>query len=227
MAKGVIIALHAAPRAGKDTLAKELIEHFGFVRFSFAGPLYEEVSLAFGASVELLESHDWKTRPQKSLALVNCNDPTFRELMLGKGFTLDEPLTSRVILQRWGTEYRRHENKDYWTDQMWTRLQKHFDCVGSISVNGARAVITDTRVYKDADGYLSYDEAELVREFADSTDLFGRLVEIVRDGCEGNGHSSDERFPVGFIDRTVYNTDTPTVMLNQLTAYLESENLEL
>lgn len=227
MDKGIIIALHSLPRAGKDTLAKELIQHFGFKRFSFAGPLYEEVSAAFGAAVELLEQDEWKKRPQASLALRNCNEPEFVELMLGLGFTKEEPLTSRIILQKWGTEYRRHQDKDYWTLQMWERLQVHFDCKGSISVNGARAVITDTRVYRDAEGALSYDEADLLEEFSHTREVAYRMIELERDGCEGNGHSSDERFPVEKIHRTVYNTDTPTVMLNQLTAYLQSEGMEL
>lgn len=225
---GMIIALHAKPRAGKDTLGKELIERFGFVRFSFAGPLYEEVSAAYDAPIELLESDDWKKRPQKSLALINCADKEFVALMLSLGFTLVEPLTSRTVLQHWGTEYRRHQQKDYWTDRMWERLKEFFECgEGLLAQADGLAVITDTRVYRDKEGELSYDEAEVLKEFGWSAGVPQRLVEIVRDGCEHTGHSSDDRFPFEMIDRTVYNTDTPAMMLDQLTAYLQDEGLEL
>jgi hypothetical protein len=223
----MIIALHAQPRAGKDTLGKELIKHFGFVRFSFAGPLYEEVSAAFDAPIELLESDDWKKRPQKSLALINCADGEFVTLMLGLGFTLVEPLTSRLILQHWGTEYRRHQNKSYWTDKMWERLKAFFECGDSLVAQAdVRAVITDTRVYRDKEGKISHDEAEVLKEFGWSAGVPQKLIEVVREGCEHTGHSSDDRFPVEMIDETVFNTSTPTWMLTQLTSYLQDEGLE-
>jgi len=226
--KGCLLGLHSLPRAGKDTLAKELIEHHGFVRFSFAGPLYEEVSQAFGAAIELLESDDWKKRPQKSLALLNCNDPAFRGLMESLGFTMDEPLTSRQILQNWGTEYRRHQNKSYWTDQMWDRLGAFFERgEDGYASNENRAVITDARVYKDGEGEVSYDEAELLDEFGHMAGVKYRMVEILRDGTQGSEHSSDLRFPDPDIHLTITNDSTPEQMRLNVVAYLRQEGLEI
>lgn len=223
----MIIALHAQPRAGKDTLGKELIKHFGFVRFSFAGPLYEEVSAAFDAPIELLESDDWKKRPQGSLRLINCTDPDFCEVAKAHGIAVEEPLTSRQVLQLWGTEYRRHQQKDYWTNKMWERLKEFFECGDDLVARAdVRAVITDTRVYRDKEGEISHDEAEVLKEFGWSAGVPQRLVEVVREGCEHTGHSSDDRFPAEMIDETVFNTGTPTWMLNQLTSYLQNEGLE-
>lgn len=226
---GMIIGLHSQPRAGKDTLAKELIRHFGFVRFSFAGPLYEEVAQAFGVSVELLESNEWKTRPQKSLALMNCTDQEFVEVALTRGGvdSDDQALTSRRVLQLWGTEYRRHQQKDYWTNQMWERLKEFFGCGKDLAATyDVRAVITDTRVYRDVNGDASYDEAEILKEFGWSAGVPQCLIEIVREGTEHTGHSSDDRFPATMIDHTIYNTDTPTALLNQLTAYIADAHPE-
>lgn len=227
--QGRVVGLHSLPRAGKDTLAKELIEHHGFVRFSFAGPLYEEVSAAFGAPVDLLESDDWKKRPQMSLALINCNDPAFRGLMESLGFHLNEPLTSRQVLQNWGTEYRRHQNKSYWTDQMYDRLGAFFerDPKTGYASNNKRAVITDARVYKDGEGNVSYDEAELLDEFSHYAGVQYRMIEIVREGTQGSEHSSDLRFPDPDIHLTITNDSTPEQMRLNVVAYLRQEGLEI
>lgn len=222
---GILIGLHSEPRAGKDTLAKVLGQHYGFRRFSFAGPLYAEVAAAFDVALGDLESDDWKKKPQAALALCNCNDPVFREGMISRGFTLDEPLTSRCVLQQWGTEYRRHQQEDYWTSKLVEGLHDFFDTKPgqdrkAFPARDVAAVITDTRVYTKEDGTLVYDEAEVLAHFAKEVDIEHHLVEIKREGTVHTGHGSDNRFPDHMIHTTIHNNGAPGDMLEQIRAHL-------
>jgi hypothetical protein len=71
----------------------------------------------------------------------------------------------RALLQQWGTEYRRGQDPDYWTEIMRERLS-----------TVAAAAVSDVRFA---------DEAELVRE------LGGEVWLIERPGCQANGHASE------------------------------------
>lgn len=188
-----VVGLTGLPRAGKDTVAEYLASEHGYLRFSFAGPLYGEVSDAYGAEISLLASNEWKTKPQRSLALVNCHNREFCELLRSNGFQTFEPLTSRQVLQLWGTEYRRHKKPDYWTEKMdkALRLARRYDA--------AKIVISDCRVYELADHSTSYTEGEYIQA------LGGSLYEVVRPGAVDTGHSSDWKFPPHMISGLVAN----------------------
>jgi hypothetical protein len=212
---GHIVALHSLPRAGKDTLAGLLAEAYGYTRVAFATALYKEVSEAFDASVELLQSHDWKTRPQKSLALLNCSDRDFVRVALGQGIAVGEPLTSRQVLQLWGTEYRRRQNKEYWIDQLDEELSRlYWD-------EGKRLfAISDTRVYYDEKGLPQYNEAEFIIQRCAELGVGYAMVEVVREGVIHTGHGSDDRFPDCFITNTVHNNGEPADMLPQIAPFI-------
>jgi hypothetical protein len=206
-----IVALHAQPRAGKDTLANLLVDEGTHVRMAFATALYQEVSRAYALAVDLLQDNLYKTRPQKSLALINCSDAAFRDLMVSKGFDLNEPLTSRQVLQYWGTEYRRASDNDYWIKRLREQLKAHFQDSPNLGV-----VVSDTRVYHNLLGQPTYNEAEFLELFAAMHGKDYLMVEILRDGTQHTGHSSDDRFPDSMITYTVSNNGEPAAMLTQL-----------
>lgn len=121
-----LIALHGPIAAGKDTIADYLVEQFGFLKFGFSDALYREVAEAFDVSIEFLLERGTKEVPTDMLALRRCKDAAFvavaRKLLPGtQPDTI--PLSPRWVLQRWGTEYRRGANENYWVEQFEVFLQ--------------------------------------------------------------------------------------------------------
>lgn len=124
-----VIGLLGAKGSGKDTAAKFLVQERGFKRIAFADKLYNEVAAAYGVTPEFLGDRtkvetpsglvEKKEYPTDVLALEKCKDSGFvqcvLEEMADKGITLKSPLSPRVVMQLWGTEYRRKRGiDDYW-----------------------------------------------------------------------------------------------------------------
>lgn len=124
-----VIGLLGAKGSGKDTAAKFLVQERNYKRIAFADKLYNEVSGAFGVTTDFLGDRtkvetptgpvEKKEHPTEVLALQNCKDQGFvqcvLEEMADKGITPQTPLSPRVVMQLWGTEYRRKRGVDnYW-----------------------------------------------------------------------------------------------------------------
>lgn len=141
----MIIGLIGCKGSGKDTAAEYLVLNFGFQRLAFADALYQEASAAFGVSVEFLGKRETKETPLEQLSLANCTDCRFVEVVMG---TIGEwnthyPLSPRLILQLWGTEYKRKLiSESYWRekvgDALYANPDKHY-------------IITDCRFGNEAD----------------------------------------------------------------------------
>lgn len=140
----MVLGLAGMKGAGKDTAAAILCSEYGFRRIAFADALYREVAAAFNVTVEFLQRRETKETPLPELALRNCEDVDFIEVALttrgvskrirralfDSEFTpsgsrrrlkkaLAAPLSPRMVLQWWGTEYRRVRGRDsYWRDQV-------------------------------------------------------------------------------------------------------------
>lgn len=208
----MIIGLHSPyPRCGKDTTADALELVQGFYRDSFGRGIYEEVSKAFGVTIEQLQSHEWKTEKQYDLALDNCKDESFLEAILGyyDQEVIDEevtlPRTSRFILQQWGTEYRRAKNPLYWVESLKER-------VDDVILNSEKdIVITDVR---------EVHEAEYLQELAATTGQTLAIIEITRAAAAvyKTDHSSDAGLPRKYITHTVENVEgRADLMINEVT----------
>lgn len=177
-----IIALHGKAGAGKDTFADRLVEKHGFVKRGFADPLYEEVAAAFDVGVGWLRDRQRKESPQDLLRVARCRDKAFRQLMEALGEGLFEMRSPRWVLQKWGTEYRRGQNDQYWLARMAVFYQQHRLTHG--------VVIPDCRFE---------NEAQWVKRFD------GTIIEIRRTGLPAGAHASDARLPNELIDCTFYN----------------------
>lgn len=114
------------PGVGKDTAADYLVRYHGFTRLSFADLLYQEISVAYGVTVEELARRDLKETPQARFALSQCRERAFVALLLEiePGLTLRTPLSPRFVLRKWGTEYRRNEDEDYWARPVFARMDR-------------------------------------------------------------------------------------------------------
>ncbi len=197
----MLIALHSAnPRCGKDTAADMLVNEMGFYKDSFGAEIYNEVAPAFGVTIEQLQSNEWKTQPQPELALINCRDGTFKAVASQEILEADqeepcsiwyEPRTSRFLLQRWATEYRRAQDLRYWVNKVEYRLERVND--------GVDIVISDLR---------EMHEYNALRNFALLSGMSFRVLEIRRDGSVSNGHSSDGGIPPTCINTVIQNNDS-------------------
>lgn len=133
------------------------------------------------------------------LALENCNDPDFVRAALGgefmpAGATLI-PRSWRWVCQKWGTEYRREQDAQYWIARtaefiVATTESAKYDPTGWPQ----GVVITDCRFP---------NEARFVNKAG------GQVWQIERPGVEAvNAHASETPLDPDFIARWINNTGT-------------------
>ena len=177
----IIIALCGLAGAGKDTVADTLVTHAGFSKIAFADALRREVAGAFnlGDQMCILTDRATKEQPTNALRMSRCSSIQFLHRMYdlaaqeSPDFDYDEwvaaPRSPRQIMQWWGTEYRRHQEENYWTIRVSIRILA--------AARGTRWVITDCRFANEARAVRSID---------------GELWQVMRPGqasVEG-GHAS-------------------------------------
>lgn len=115
----MLIGMSGKAGHGKDAVADYLQETYGFIKFGFADPLYEEVREAYGLSsddINYLLKRENKEKPTDMLELRRCKDKDFVLVMNREFPELEDnaPISPRTVLQVWGTEYRREQDPDYW-----------------------------------------------------------------------------------------------------------------
>jgi hypothetical protein len=132
-----LIGLAGPAGVGKDTVADYLVTNHGFTKFSFSDPLYEEVAQAFGIDKALLYDREKKEQPMEGLNYWFCTDKDFQRMMFkllaadGVKYPGDWWPSPRWVLQRWGTDYRRAQDPEYWikkavafVEMWWKREQE-------------------------------------------------------------------------------------------------------
>lgn len=211
MLKPRIIGLHGLPRVGKDTLADSFVAHQGFVKMAFADPLYQEVSDAFSVSVADLKSDLWKRTPRLELEIERSADPQFIAQMRKLEMFTDEPLSSRQLLQLWGTEYRRRTcGEDYWVGKMLGRIR---------ALGGEQdVVLSDVRETIEAAMGHWVVSRRMFESFY--------VLEVLRPGTSSTGHSSDRGLCHFLVDGTVRNTGTPEDLYEQAVIAMASGRKE-
>lgn len=125
----MLIGLSGPAGVGKDTVADYLVETHGFTKFSFSDALYREVSEAFDLPIATLQDRAVKEFQHWKLTAVQCRDVDFARIMMdaAKDLGVDESwlheFSPRWVLQRWGTDYRRAQDQDYWIKRtaLWVR----------------------------------------------------------------------------------------------------------
>ena len=166
-----IIGLTGPKGSGKDTVASLLRTHAGFYPLAYADALREEVCDAWRFEPLYLIRPETKEHPLTALALRKClNDGFVARMVLehserGAKLDLDAPRSPRQILQWWGTEYRRHQDPDYWISMLAQRIER-LTMLG----HHTRLVVTDCRFE---------NEIDTVR----AAPFGGRIWQITRPGC--------------------------------------------
>ena len=208
MTKQRVVGFLGAKNAGKDTAAKALIAQ-GWQRVAFADALYKEVAEAYGVTVEFLQGRNTKETPLPELALTNCADDNFVDIMMSISYdkcfdenqdtlaqfkTLvyeaEKPRSPREVLQYWGTEYRRQTcGDDYWRKQVAQFIESQPEC---------NFVVTDVRYA---------DEAFLVTEH-----FSGQLARVSRPAQPraDDQHSSEQALRDYHVDFQFVNHEGPS-----------------
>lgn len=126
--KPFIIGLGGAPRSGKNTASRIILERFRGVEVAFADALRREVAQAWNTSPDIPALHEDKDTALFDMS--SCRDEEFRKLA-GPGL-----MRGRRVLQLWGTEYRRRQDPDYWVKRLAERIEL---------LNEGTIVVTDVR----------------------------------------------------------------------------------
>ena len=161
--------------AGKTTLATHIAERHGYVRTSFAGAIREDIAAA--------------------LAFLD-GDPTRYEYHLQR---MNDRLTKelyRPMAQAYGTEYRRAEDPDFWTNRMRTLIE-----------SSPAVVIDDVRFPNEAAMILA---------------LGGTLVRVTRPRhTNESGHLSEQHVDNLPASTTVLNDGDLSDLYEQADALME------
>lgn len=159
-----IVGLTGYATSGKDLVGAILVELFGGRCVNFAAGLREAIEAAIVSGV-------WP--PGVPLSAADLADLTVEEVWA-------KPTTPRmrVLLQWWGTDYRRAENPDYW-------------------VNRVRRMVADGQWYVTDVRFPN--EVEMIRAAG------GEVWRIVRPGIERMGHTSESIIDTITPDRTIVN----------------------
>jgi hypothetical protein len=193
----MVVGLHGYAQSGKDTVAKVLIERYGFKRLAFADALREAlyrlnpwvcVVLPFNFDVpkedyvrlrDLVDTYGWDEAKQ------------YHEV--------------RVLLQAMGTEVGREVISDtVWIDIVLRQIEQQWD---------GRFVITDVRFENEAQ---ALDDA-----FGNTSGASLVLAKIVRPGVGPvNAHVSDAGLPDFYFDETINNDGTLEDLGREVTALL-------
>lgn len=163
-----IIGFCGAAGSGKDEAARVLCEEFGYTKRSFADTLRREIA-------DLLRDRPTTGFPGYVLdAIGACL--TLRET---DPWLKPTPPAMRALLQRYGTDFRRTQDIDYWVN---AELQTLPMC--------GRFVYTDVRFP---------NEVRLVRS------LGGSMFRVDRPGYGPTPHASEQHFPFFEVDRVIAN----------------------
>lgn len=234
-----IIGLHGPARAGKDTIADYLVTGYGFVKFAFSDALYAEVAAAYALPDEtLLRSDTTKDSQLERMSLNRCNDPEFKELarqmiMDSAGFVFPNEvgLSPRWVLQKWGTEFRRKQDPDYWVTKadLWieaytntlkrtiteeiraTWITEHagmyFDNVGAAADMAGFGVGDEE--YEDHPG-VAVSGVRFANEYEWLKRYNGTLWHVTRPTVRISlsAHVSEEAFPLRTGDKLIQNNST-------------------
>lgn len=135
----MLIGLSGKAGHGKDSVADILVEHFGAIKFSMSDALYKEVAENFCVDEELLKDRLTKDKRLAALTRSSSISKEFDDLLCLRGFGWNEWLSPRVVLQLWGTEYRRNNyGENYWVNRADVALKFAMERVVLDFLNGKR-----------------------------------------------------------------------------------------
>lgn len=237
-----IIGLAGAAQSGKNTISDYLATRYGYVQFAFSDALYAEVAAGYNMPDESFLRGGFKEIENYAMTLNHCNDKGFIDVAVyelkkaGIGFPKQMALSPRWILQVWGTEYRRAQDKDYWIKKAdlfleayinnlkHTVTQEDHETLINEFINEAPDGLTVSREH--AAGYvapvgqeyytqhpgIAVDGVRFENEYDWVKNLSGQIWHVRRQvNSKINGiptHASEDGFPLRTGDKLILNYST-------------------
>jgi len=176
----MILGLGHRARSGKDYVAEYLSKQYGFKILHFATAVKREVSeclIIYNTHTGLIDifepSQRFNINPTNALIefLIEKGIRN-KHLIKYKGSNKKEP----ILLQWWGTDFRRAQDEDYWVDQLNIEIQKLIKKNDKVNI-----VVPDTRFP---------NEVRFIKSF-----YKGEVWKIVRLNKDGSVYISPDRDP--------------------------------
>jgi len=141
----MLIGLVGLAGSGKDTIAKHLVEHHGFVKLSFADVLKDVISTVFGWDRQRLEG-------------VTPEDRAWREQEdIWWSQKCGQKITPRTMLQKWGTDIcRAHFHQKLWIFCLEQRLS-------ALTSQGVSDVVVSDCRFEDECEVIQSNKGILIR----------------------------------------------------------------
>lgn len=138
-----LLGLTGPAASGKDTVAA-ILRSRGWQSIAFADAVRDEIATAWRVDVRMLLERAHKETPLLSFAIGLCGNPAFIDWAVAHGHSLAEPRSARWLMQRWGTDFRRTRDADYWVRRVEMLLNRW-------AARGMRhCVVTDVRMPNEA-----------------------------------------------------------------------------
>lgn len=114
-----LIGIAGVAGAGKDVVARRLVQRWGFVRIGFADALKDEVLEKFPRTMLKI----WEDSAE------GADVPDDREVQKSilRSLIETKPGAIRTLLQEYGTEVRRLDDTDYWVARWLDRCSQDWD----------------------------------------------------------------------------------------------------
>jgi hypothetical protein len=144
----ILIGISGRAHAGKSTLCREILEaaqkvwpHKIHVELAFARLLKEECASAFGVTRGTFYKDHMKEVPHPQLTFANCTNAKFQGWLAVGGYevTHHEPLTPRLVMQRWA-DFKLSDDPQHFIRPVMTSIAQlqGWDQTGVIVVSDAR-----------------------------------------------------------------------------------------
>ena len=158
------------------------------------------------AAMYLEEKHGFKRMNFKDALVLELkqNFPDLLDALSEQyGLTIDElfvekPTLVRKLMQNYGTDVRRGDKESYWIEQWILLARNHQE---------KNIVVDDVRFI---------NEAKMVRNAADAFGTNAIVIDITRDGKEGDTHISENEQKYIPFDVTITNDGTLTDLYNKI-----------
>jgi hypothetical protein len=153
----ILIGISGRAHAGKSTMCREILEsaqkvwpHRVHVELAFARLLKEECATAFSVDRQLFYKDEAKETPHSQLAWANCKNPEFAHRLAVGGYavTRNEPLTPRLVMQRWA-DFRLEKDPEYFIRPVLVSVSQlgSWEQTGVIVVSDARQLAEQNAIH--------------------------------------------------------------------------------
>lgn len=181
----LIIGFTGKQKSGKTMLSNYLYKEYGFINTGFKSTLITEILDKFPILLDrLMEIYNIK------------------HIM---DLFVEKPPAMRALMQEYGTDVRRNDDKDYWVKRFVDMLDK---------------------MKEDGCDMISVDDVRFLNEADTIKKQNGKVIMVRKPGCDGDGHISEKEMDLIEPDFFVDNSFDKDYAYKQLDEIMEKLNIK-